>query len=302
MNMDLLSFGISVASLGASTIVVIFLLITWKKSITHRLLLCITTSDMLSMMFEVMTTIMTLNRSTCQALTALYVYFLQYACAWTCIIGFHIMWTARGRLPTVKLECIYVAVSVVVPLPYLLWLLLEGDVQLIYWGEIPECYFELNSPAIVIGWPLMRISFFVFNVVVLGSIILKVYQTKTWAPELKKSKSMTLLFIQICFLIYTVSSLIALGKDVSPLKVQISTFCTQSQGLMNSIVVGRKPVWRLLSKLRKRNTDSKRVLSQAECGTEMLQKANDEEYKTPVTEVAVGHATIVVSDHESISN
>jgi len=290
-----LSFGVSVASFGASVIVSGLLLVHWKKTINHRLLFYLTTSDVLSMLFEIMSLIIPTTHANCPTLIAIYVYFLMYACAWTCIIGFHILWTSLGRLQSFNLECIYVAISVCIPLPYLLWLLLENDIQPIFRGDVLNCYFNLNSNAIVFGWPIMRIGFFCFNVLILGAIVIRVYNAKSWSPELRKSKARTLFFIQICFLLYTISSVAGLGKDLSPLRVEITTVFTQLQGLLNSMVVGRRFILKLFLKMRNYHKNSKRI-SQMEYGDVMLQNIRSADSNTP-PEVTVGHATIVLSDN-----
>jgi len=271
------------------------LLVKWKKNFSHRLLFYLSASDVFAMTFKLVVTVD--PTSPCPAGAYIYTFFLHMACVWTCVMGFHILWVASSKALTPQLECIYFGLSIFVPLPYLFWLFLENDMVAEIRGDALICSARVASPAVQIGWPVMRFGYFGFNVVCLGLIIFRIYQTRTWSIGMKKSKSVTLIFIQICFLVYTISSLITIGSNVSYLRVESSTALTESQGFLNSVVVGRKLVIKLLSKIKKlckERWSKKQDISKVESGAEMLQDSAASRTELSTISCTEGHATLSV--------
>jgi len=177
----------------------------------------------------------------------------MHANVWTCIIGFHVLWTSTGRLSTVLLECIYFAVSICLPLPLVLSMAIEkaiSQMPISGTGE-RECWYVYTSPSIVLGYPSMKIGFFVLDVLTLSCIMYKVWKTRTWSSQMKKTTVMTLFFIQVCFFINTLAGIVIIGNNLHPIILQAATIIQQFQGFLNSVVVGRKFVLKQMTKFIK---------------------------------------------------
>jgi len=239
--------GVSSASLISSVSASILLVFYWKHTIAHRLLLYLTLSDVLSMAFKIASIMLPLSEYSCFAFLTLYSFFLQCASVWTCIIGFHMWWTSEMRAPIFPLEVMYFFVSLLIPTAYVIGIVTGGDIYFREDNNVLECNFVITSRPVIIGFSVTRIGFFVFNLGIICIIIFKVWRARTWTENLKKSKTMTLFFIQICFLVNTVSSFLVIGEHLTRSKLEAEIIMTQVQGLLNSIVVCRKYIIRWLS-------------------------------------------------------
>jgi len=238
---------------------------------------------MIAMIFRVTILTATPIQETCALFSILMSIFLHGASVWTCIIGFHILWTAQGRFPSKFQEFIYICLAIGLPLIYVLvmynvaWKFtftsLEGH---------PKCLLNSSSPPSKLGFAILRTTFFSFNVIILAVIIYKVRMSNAWNKQLRQSKCLTLVFIQLCYLIYTTSSMMAFVPVLSPPALLASTIVGELQGLLNSIVVGRKPVTKQLTKLiklykEKRLRNREVQINRSEGGEMILKKVTGDD-------------------------
>jgi len=127
-----------------------------------------------------------------------------------------------------------------------------------------ECWFQYSF-LVAYLYGAVRVMYFVINVGFLCIVIYKLQKSKLWNEKIRKTKGRTLLFIQLCYLIETVAGLLALSTVFSLPEIYASFIMGGMQGVLNSIVIGRKPLTNLFKKLYK-FCSPKRVVSNSESG------------------------------------
>jgi len=187
-----------------------------------------------------------------------WVFFGKSAAICTCIIGFHLLWTSSAHHFTTLQEVIYMLVVFGIPLVIEL-ILLCLNWETVQSGQ-QDCWFD--TVASNVAYAMLKIICYGINIVFLSLVLHKVRKSgEKWGKRMK-SKEQTLVFIQVCYLVYTISGFIALDPNPTPTLRLVSATMGSSQGLLDSLVVSHKPLRECITRYR-----AKRAMSVQQCTT-----------------------------------
>jgi len=230
----------------ASFLVIVYLISNWKlmKKMTYRLLLYLSVSDFVGAMLwliETATDITVYPGFTCPYLLISTYFFTQSAAIWTCVIGFNLWWSTRGKHCKLKHEIIYGALSMLVPLIGTLFI---TGYHAVRW-RIYDCFMDPGSPLLLFTFTIPKLLWMALNILFLSLVIYELRESQMRVGGSLKSQQKTLMMIQVCFIIYSISGLIVVDANASQAANQASTIISAAQPILNAIVVGRKPLLKI---------------------------------------------------------
>jgi len=169
------------------------------------------------------------------------------AAVWTTIIGFHLLWKASHKNTSFILQFLYFVVAVIAPVIATFTLIDSVIIQQDFVTGREECWLAYTE-SVGVSYGIRRLVFFVLDATFFIIIIIKVIKSGAWIESIKHAKTMNLLFILFCYTIENIPGVLAFINNSSVVILHTSLILGCAQGLVNSIIVGRKPVVKLVKK------------------------------------------------------
>jgi len=249
-----------VSTVSSASVLVYFLINrSHLRHFASRLLFYLAASDFVGVFFWMVGVTIPQN---CPGLIVLSDIGRKCASIWSVVIGFHLVITSSSKfLPR---EIYYHVIAWGIPILIDIFLL---SYHMYFYTPIEGCWISFGLP-FILSYVLPKMICFGLNLLFLFIVIVKIKSSsKTWGDVNLKRKQKTLLFILICYFIYSIDTIISVFTVVQGAVFFTAVILAASQGFLNAAIILRKPLLDYLSHKHGSNTTTERSVDTAAANT-----------------------------------